>query len=77
MSLPVEQDEDRLKSPGSSGVFLKSDRFMGKPVYFNDEPGASGRKQTSLIYDYTDCTNVVEVPSKFCEGYQYFRKTLF
>ncbi|XP_075886513.1 NLR family CARD domain-containing protein 3-like [Nelusetta ayraudi] len=39
---PVEEEEDRAKSPGSSGLSLKDDGSMGPPVNFSNEPGASG-----------------------------------
>ncbi|XP_075871594.1 NLR family CARD domain-containing protein 3-like isoform X2 [Nelusetta ayraudi] len=44
MSLPVEEEEDRAKSPGSSGVSLKSDCIMAEPLNFSNEAVASGRQ---------------------------------
>ncbi|XP_075891778.1 uncharacterized protein LOC142894841 isoform X2 [Nelusetta ayraudi] len=46
MSLPVEEEEGRAKSPGSSGVSLKSDWSMSEPPTFSNEPGASGTQKT-------------------------------
>ncbi|XP_075875746.1 NLR family CARD domain-containing protein 3-like isoform X2 [Nelusetta ayraudi] len=47
MSLPVEEEEDRAKSPGSSGVSLKSDWSMGALPVFSNEPEASGTQVVS------------------------------
>ncbi|XP_075897429.1 NLR family CARD domain-containing protein 3-like [Nelusetta ayraudi] len=47
MSLPVEQEEDRAKSPWSSGMSFKDDGSMFKPLNFSNEPGASGTQVVS------------------------------
>ncbi|KAG7466612.1 NLRC3-like isoform X2 [Solea senegalensis] len=44
MSGCVEEDEDRAESPGPSGLSVKSDQSMGKPITFSHEPGASETK---------------------------------
>ncbi|XP_075893898.1 NLR family CARD domain-containing protein 3-like [Nelusetta ayraudi] len=46
MSLPVEEEEDRAKSPESSGLSLKSDWSMSEPPTFSNKPGASGTQKT-------------------------------
>ncbi|XP_058469496.1 NLR family CARD domain-containing protein 3-like isoform X4 [Solea solea] len=44
MSGCVEEDEDRAESPGPSGLSVKSDQSMRKPISFSHEPGASETK---------------------------------
>ncbi|XP_075901832.1 NACHT, LRR and PYD domains-containing protein 14-like isoform X2 [Nelusetta ayraudi] len=45
MNICVEEVEDRAKSPGSSGMSLKSDWSMSEPPLFSNEPGASGTQR--------------------------------
>ncbi|XP_075901831.1 NACHT, LRR and PYD domains-containing protein 3-like isoform X1 [Nelusetta ayraudi] len=47
MNICVEEVEDRAKSPGSSGMSLKSDWSMSEPPLFSNEPGASGTQVVS------------------------------
>ncbi|XP_060926224.1 NLR family CARD domain-containing protein 3-like isoform X2 [Limanda limanda] len=44
MSSYEEEEEDRAESPGFSCVSLKSDRSMGAPLNFSNEPGPSHSK---------------------------------
>ncbi|XP_058474678.1 protein NLRC3-like isoform X2 [Solea solea] len=49
MSGCVEEDEDRAESPGPSGLSVKSDQSMGKPLHFSHEPGASETKDQFAV----------------------------
>lgn len=44
MSVSVEEEEDRTKSPASSCLSMKSDWSKDLPEHFSNEPGPSDTK---------------------------------
>ncbi|KAG7466610.1 NLRC3-like isoform X1 [Solea senegalensis] len=82
MSGCVEEDEDRAESPGPSGLSVKSDQSMGKPITFSHEPGASETKdQFAVSVDEQTsrcplCQDVLKDPVSTSCGHRFCRRCI-